>query len=100
MATMKSWTRMTAKIARKTYPIEKDIFLFGIAIISSRCQGPRRMLQKSASRGRTVGNRLTSELARPNQKVSHLHRTRSSRRRETAQAVQSRSQNIIAKKRP
>jgi hypothetical protein len=29
---MKSCTRMTAKIARKTYQIEKDIFLFtGIA---------------------------------------------------------------------
>ncbi|TKB60640.1 MAG: hypothetical protein E8D49_06030 [Nitrospira sp.] len=35
VATMKSCTRMTAKIARKTYPIENEIFLFtGIAIIS------------------------------------------------------------------
>jgi hypothetical protein len=47
---------MTAKIARKTYPIEKDIFLFtGMAIPSSRCHERSRMLKKFASRGRTVG---------------------------------------------
>lgn len=27
---MKSWTRMTAQMARKTYQMEKEIFLFTI----------------------------------------------------------------------
>src|SRR4029077_15632007 len=44
MATMKSCTSTTAKIARKTYQIEKEIFLFtGIVVISFRCHALGRM---------------------------------------------------------
>src|SRR5713226_2518885 len=80
---MKSCTRMTAKIARKTYPIEKEIFLFtGIAIISSRCHEPRRMLKKSASQGRTVRTDSRQNKDDRSRKKDDSHRTRSSRYKE------------------
>src|SRR6266850_3209086 len=78
---MKSCTRIIAIIARTTYQIEKEIFLFtGIAIVSSRFLEPKRMLKKSSSRGRTAGSNSSQNKNDCNRKEGDSHHVRSGQR--------------------